>query len=250
MQRYGNMTAGTAWATERGIIAALVTGAFTPPCRLSLIKSLLHPRFIGKVECPDPDCQMEACMGNRMEVVPRAAVALEPGTEGWHFDSDNKAIRSTVVHGKNDRRPGHAPLEYTLPTGPLSKLMLAHIAEGHGQLVLERPDRMLNLFVTRQGAAFNDATFVHFWRTLMGATSLPEGLAYFPPSLARTVFVEDYTSEFGVEPDGWDGAAIIMGNCVNQWRKSYNPSGRNRGAQRAVNAHAAYMDARALGGEE
>jgi hypothetical protein len=76
------------------------------------------------------------------------------------------------------------------------------------------------------------------------ASPLPTPQEYFPPSLARTMFVEDYTSEYGVPPEFWDGAAAIMGNSVAQWGQSYNPSKIRRLAQRAVNAHAAYVEQR------
>jgi hypothetical protein len=69
-------------------------------------------------------------------------------------------------------------------------------------------------------------------------------LKYFPPSLARTVFVEDYTSEYGVEPDMWDGAAVIMGNCTAQWKASYNPSRKRRDASQALKRHEAYVAGR------
>jgi hypothetical protein len=76
----------------------------------------------------------------------------------------------------------------------------------------------------------------------MGSSA--QDLKYFPPSIARTVFVEDYTSEYGVEPDMWDGAAVIMGNSTVQWRASYNPSRKRRDATNALSLHEAYVAAR------
>jgi hypothetical protein len=162
-----------------------------------------------------------------------------PQGEEWHFDYSIRDVCCSVVHGKNDRRHGSSPLTLVFPRGPLVKLMLAHVFAGQRMLTLERGDAMIRLFVTRQGKEFSDATFVHFWRTLMEATDT-NGIEYFPPSKARTVFVEDYTSRYGVEPDMWDGAASVMGNCVRQWEASYNPSRRQRLAQKAVEAHAQY----------
>lgn len=52
---------------------------------------------------------------------------------------------------------------------------------------------------------------------------------------------QEYCSEHGVPPgDMWEGSSILMGNSVPTWRKHYNPSRRQRLAQRAVAAHAAY----------
>jgi hypothetical protein len=245
------MTHATAWTVERAILAAMVTGAYTPPCRLNLLKTVLHPRYAGRVACQDRDCRAgDGCKGNHVAIVeltPRATEATAVGpadaaADMWLYDYEKRAVSIVVVHSKNDRRPANAPLEYTLPRGPLTKLVMAHVAEGHKLLTLEREDYMLRLFVTKQGKEFNDVTFCQFWETLMSGTA--KGIKYFPPSMARTVFVEDYTSEYGVEPDMWDGAAVIMGNSTAQWRASYNPSRKRRVAQRAVRGHEAYVLAR------
>jgi hypothetical protein len=250
--RLGHMTHHTAWTVERAILAAMVTGAYTPPCRLHLLKTILHPHYAGRVGCQDKDCMAGAgCKGNHMALVTLGAAEEAAGPSGapapnpaglWLFDYEKRAVSIVVVHSKNDRRRSNSPLEYTLPRGPLSKLVLAHVKEGHKLLTLEREDSMLRLFVTKQGKEFNDATFCQFWETLMSSTA--SGMKYFPPSLARTVFVEDYTSEYGVEPDMWDGAAVIMGNSTAQWSASYNPSRKRRIAGRAINGHEAYVTAR------
>jgi hypothetical protein len=53
--------------------------------------------------------------------------------------------------------------------------------------------------------------------------------------------LQEYCSEHGVPAgDMWEGSSILMGNSVPTWRKHYNPSRRQRLAQRAVAAHAAY----------
>ena len=69
-------------------------------------------------------------------------------------------------------------------------------------------------------------------------TSIP----YFPPSLARTSFVDAYTDEFGVEPSFWDGAATVMGNTVKMWNEQYNPKKRGREAEMAVANHKGFAD--------
>ena len=73
------------------------------------------------------------------------------------------------------------------------------------------------------------------------ARTAPASLSYFRPTLARTIFVEDYTSNAGVAPEHWDGAAAVMGNSVRQWDATYNPSKRSRQAQGAVAQHGACM---------
>jgi hypothetical protein len=162
--------------------------------------------------------------------------------EAWYYEYSAHQVSNVVVHGKNDRHQGASPLKFIFPRGPLTKLFLAHVLEGQHILTLERAEPMSRLFVTRLGKEYSDATFSQHWKYLLEGTST---LKYFPPSSARTVFVEDYTSKFGVEPEMWDGAAAIMGNTVRQWGASYNPSRRQRIAQRAVDGHAEYSTRRA-----
>jgi hypothetical protein len=88
---------------------------------------------------------------------------------------------------------------------------------------------------------FDDSRFTQYWETTMKSTT---HIAYCPPSLFRTSFIEDYTSENGVEPDMWDGAACVMGNSVRQWRESYNPSRRSRQARATIAAHSRYVSRR------
>lgn len=74
MGRLGYMTANTAWAVERALLAALVTGCYVPPCRLHLLKTIRHPRHNGRTTCPDPDCIIPGCGGNQLQVLRREPV--------------------------------------------------------------------------------------------------------------------------------------------------------------------------------
>jgi hypothetical protein len=158
-------------------------------------------------------------------------------------------IRNVVVHGKNERTGGGIDLDYLLPEGLATKLLAVHILEGR-ELLAPHTDsgQEARLFVTNAGNPFNNATFAHYWRTLMGNCSVAErmGIQYFPPNLARTSFVEEYTSENGVGPEMWDGAAYVMGNCVNQWAASYNPSKsmKRRKTQQAIRHHQHWVEGR------
>jgi len=91
----------------------------------------------------------------------------------------------------------------------------------------------LQMFVTKSGSAFNDVTFVQYWQEAM--KTAPSGLPYHPPSKFRTIFVEEFTAHHHMEPELWDGAAVIMGNSVEQWQRTYNPSRKRRMAQQVVN---------------
>ena len=206
-------------------IVELVTGCSFPPLRLDVIKNVNTPACSAEYGCQDQDCQeRHPCKGNRLEISP----ALDD-------DDGEEELRIFLVHGKNDRRRARSnyQVDFAYPKGDALDLLLVHIREGRALLTLEKADDEVpgRLFVTHEMNAFTDATFVHYWASTM--RTAPAGLKYFPPSQARTIFVEEYTRE-GSSAEFWEGAAIIMGNTVNQWKQSYNPSRKRRMAEGAV----------------
>ena len=66
---YGNITYRTAVDVQRALIACFVTGMYIPPCRLSLLKTWVHPRYNGRIPCTDPDCMFDECGGNQLQVL-------------------------------------------------------------------------------------------------------------------------------------------------------------------------------------
>lgn len=157
----------------------------------------------------------------------------------WCFGYPSKGVKLEIVHGKNDRRQCKEMynVSFTIPEGSLTKLLLAHIFQGQHLLTHHLPEPEHHMFVRKSGSPFTDAVFTQYWGKLMGYANRKHQLAYFPPSLARTIFVEDYTSVYGSCPDVLQGAAAIMGNTVEQWGKSYNPSKKRRLAQQVVAGH-------------
>lgn len=254
MHTYGLLTHRVAAQVQQAIIVALVIGSAFPPLRLDLIKNLNTPAATAAHGCLDPDCLEGArCLGNRIEIVTAGAPGDAPEEDDcsppfppaatWHFGYGLKRLRIHVRHGKNDRRACRANYQicFAVPDGSLHRLLLAHITEGHKILTLEQPDDMPmpRLFITSARRAFSNVTFVHYWKTAM-RTAEPYNLPYFCPSQARTMFVEDYTSANGVEPEMWDGAAAVMGTTVEQWKASYNPSRKRRAVEQAVAMHARF----------
>jgi hypothetical protein len=232
-----------AWQVQAAIVASLVTGSHMPPCRLAVIKSLLHPAFNGRKLCLDPDCkEPDTCFGNHIKVIGGLVRdAQDPGSSSAVTPHTARAITFHAPHHKTEHR-GFAPIEFKLPEGELTDLLLLHIEEGHKLLTQATGDECVSLFVTRTGKPFSDSNFTQYWDKVM--TSAPPELSYFPPVLARTVFVEDYTSATGRPPNMWDGAAAIMGNSVPTWEACYNPSARKRRAQQAVDNHVELLMAR------
>lgn len=123
-----------------------------------------------------------------------------------------------------------------IPDTPLLKLWLAHILEGRNLLTLESSDPARTMFVSEAGNSFSPSTLVHYWDTSMRRTATAYGIEYFSPSKARTIFVEEFSRLHGHSPDLLDGAAAIMGNSVEQWHATYNPTRKRRLAQAAAGA--------------
>ena len=239
MTARGYISKETAWQNQKALISALISGVYLPPCRIHVLITMTHPRFLGRVLCQDPDCIMGAgCAGNHLELTTIAS----KGSSWQHFDFDTQSVKNVVVHQKNDRRGAAQHLEYDFPDGALVKSLLAHINAGH-TLLTQNGGGMTKLFVTHPGNAFSNSTFTQFWKSLMGQVGAQE---YFAPSVMRTMFVEEYTAAHGAEPEMWDGCAAIMGNSVPQWRKTYNPSSRKRGAAAAILSISALREKRKL----
>ena len=70
-------------------------------------------------------------------------------------------------------------------------------------------------------------------------TSTSFGVTYFPPTDLRTVFVEDCT--YAMPRETWEGAAIVMGNSVRQWKPSYWPSRKKRLVDNVVETYSEYI---------
>ena len=126
-----------------------------------------------------------------------------------------------------------------LPQGRLNTLLVWWINEGWHRLGKSVPGgrrRSFNLFTSSVTNAFTDSTFCQYWKKIM----LSVGADYFPPNLARTSFVEAYTSV--MDQSLWQGAASVMGNSPRQWAASYNPSSTNRSIQGAVVEHSTFQE--------
>lgn len=147
-------------------------------------------------------------------------------------------VTCIIEHGKNEFRGCGSALQYDLPRGDITKLMLWHIHYGHKTLTLEQGKQTTELFVKRTGAAFQSAPeFTQYWGTVMTGSNVP----YFAPSAGRTIFVEGYTSGNGADESLWEGAALVMGNSVRRWKESYNPSRKRRLVELAMGNQQGYV---------
>lgn len=165
---------------------------------------------------------------------------LPDGPDKWdHFGYNTSEVVLHIQHGKTDKHGNFTPLELVMPRGNLAKLLLAHIMEGQARLIPPpEGSKPTTMFVSGSGRPFNDSTFSQWWASLLKRTA--PGITRFPPSLARTSFVEDYTCKYGEVPEMWDGAAAIMGNSVRTWMQNYSPTLRRRRAQDVIAMHEDY----------
>ena len=104
MSTEGAISFDTAWRVQLALTAALVTGLYCPPPRLHVILTLIHPKYNGKVCCPDSDCLQPGCLGNRLLVEVGEPPFPEDEGDTWtHFDYKSTSVKFVVVHSKNDR---------------------------------------------------------------------------------------------------------------------------------------------------
>lgn len=140
-------------------------------------------------------------------------------------------------HHKNTSR-GFPPIEFTLPQGMLTRLLVIHIKEGHKLLTKGKAQPML--FVTPcSGQEFSKSTFCQYWKALQERTAKGKFKPFTITSM-RTSFVEAFTGAYGTSMDLWEGAATVMGNSTKQWHARYAPTLRQRRGQAAVDAHAGF----------
>jgi hypothetical protein len=233
----GRITFATARGVHDALLVAFVTGAFIPPCRLNFLKQINRPDLGAAIGCDDPDCQIRDCKGNRFEIV-----CFQEGPD----ETPTYRVRSIVVHGKNDRRPRPCNVQYLLPEGDLTNLLLAHIDQGHETLTAPYGG-CPRLFVSANAKPFSDSLFCNYWNTITNRCPFApmNNVFQFPAAAARTAFVEDFTGARGVQPEFWDGAAVIMGSSTKQWTEAaYRPGKRSAEAHQTLRVYEGYVTKR------
>lgn len=175
---------------QAGIITRIVSGTDAPPCRLSIIKTLVHPSKVSIGGCLDPDCLLRDCKGNRMELVGGGATA---GGGSNSSIITPTSVRIIAPHHKTEAlMQNQGPLDITLPPGrPLTDMLVHWIQHGWHCLVSSTHSSTSSLFLSSVGRPFTDTTFWQYWMKLL--QDRPVGLSLFPPNLARTSFVEAFT---------------------------------------------------------
>ena len=213
---------------QAALVSRIVSGTDTPPWRLSIIKTVVHPSKVSREGCLDPNCHTLGCKGNRVEIVDMQGQEAASGGGGgggrWQRQVDalgggggsssssnisrnQMGIQVTVHHHKNEHQmQNQGPLVVCLPPGrPLTDMMVHWIQHGWHALVSSTGSTSSSLFMSSCGNAFSDSTFCHYWKMLLGDSALP----YFPPNLVRTSFVEAFTA------GGFSGLGHHIGKSVH-----------------------------------
>lgn len=135
IEQLGHMTRPVAIMVQWAAIAVLLTGIEAPPIRVHIVKSALHPAYVAKVPCIDPDCRGGSrCLGNHFE--------LDYST-GDAADKPN--VKLHAPHHKNDRR-GFQPISMAYPRGMLGDLLHLHVTAGHSLITQGTPAKQVCSF--------------------------------------------------------------------------------------------------------
>ena len=173
------------------------------------------------------DCLSSSCPGNKIEMT----------LEG--------RVRILATHHKNDRRTNKissAPIDVTLPMGPLTDLLTFWLEEGWE--VVHSGSSCSTAFSSRGGRSlnpkpFSSTNFSEYWSQLVHTTA-PQRLWTLTATLARSSFVEAYTR--GAEEREWEGAAAVMGNSTSTWKQHYSTMFKNRSMQGAADSFSSFLE--------
>ena len=96
--RNNSLTADDAFQVQHAIVSRLVTGRDMPPCRLSIVKTLLHPSMVSEgMRCPD----LRECKGGEQQ-----GGGLWEGISSNIMYNPNLKIRILAVHAKRNEHLG------------------------------------------------------------------------------------------------------------------------------------------------
>lgn len=138
-------------------------------------------------------------------------------------------------HHKNAKKMGNRPIQYLLSQ--------EHVQEGMGYLMHGwkwfPAESSKLLFVSKTGVPLLLLTV--WWKDLLTQYQAP--FKYFAPRYIREVVVVERRTHSSVTGTTNVGAAMIMGNSLEQWDKTYDKTLNQREAQAAIDGHAAWRQA-------
>ncbi|KAL3163440.1 hypothetical protein ABBQ32_009816 [Trebouxia sp. C0010 RCD-2024] len=197
--------------------AALAAMIFShlPPIRLSCIKSLVGPAYLGP--CLHPDCKEPSCEGNRLSIMSESPLLM----------------RISLPHHKNARKWGKAVIEFDVPSD-LAQLLHTYLGAPRKALLehhLLIGDACPYVFMDMHGRGFVAAAVLTlYWQKWL----VSRGGVAMNPSMCRQVFVDERQSDSATAGPSNQGAAMVMGHSVKQWDKWYDMQYHPRLAQNAV----------------
>ena len=204
--------------------AALVCCMFgyMPPIRLSCLRTLLCPEYLGG--CPHPDCTRPECKGNRLVVLNASPAVVE-----MH-----------LPHHKNEGKWDGAAIDFRVPP-EVAEVLLSYLSAGHALLSskLNMPNgaNLPYVFMSNKGKPFCSCSLSTYWQALLSAAG---GAKHLPPSRLRHIFVDERRSIDSAPGPADRGAAMIMGNSEAMWDRIYDTRFHEREAQHAIDNMASW----------
>ncbi|KAL3144600.1 hypothetical protein ABBQ32_004324 [Trebouxia sp. C0010 RCD-2024] len=213
MQQQG-VTVETSRDMHDAALAAMIF-SHLPPVRLSCIRSLVGPAYLGP--CLHPDCKEPSCEGNRLSIMSESPLLM----------------RISLPHHKNARKWGKAVIEFDVPSD-LAQLLHTYLGAPRKALLehhLLIGDACPYVFMDMHGRGFVAAAVLTlYWQKWL----VSRGGVPMNPSMCRQVFVDERQSDSATAGPSNQGAAMVMGHSVKQWDKWYDMQYHPRLAQNAV----------------
>ncbi|KAL3137449.1 hypothetical protein ABBQ32_006969 [Trebouxia sp. C0010 RCD-2024] len=213
MQQQG-VTVETSRVMHDAALAAMIF-SHLPPVRLSCIRSLVGPAYLGP--CLHPDCKEPSCEGNRLSIMSESPLLM----------------RISLPHHKNARKWGTAVIEFDVPSD-LAQLLHTYLGAPRKALLehhLLIGDACPFVFMDMHGRGFVAAAVLTlYWQKWL----VSRGGVPMNPSMCRQVFVDERQSDSATSGPSHQGAAMVMGHSVKQWDKWYDMQYHPRLAQNAV----------------
>lgn len=203
-------------------LALSLSFGFTPPPRSTVIRTLLHPDFVGLVGCGDPDCKVPGCSGNRLEWTSPAKTAL----------------RLVMVHHKVDKF--HKPVSMLLSPA-VNAVAVLYIKSGAYSYISagRKATAKGRLFITERSVdVYNKSAWLQWWYSLLRAEKAP--FALFPLCRLRHIYATESQGWGSASTDMLAGAARLMLHKPTNWQTTYDLQQEERCTSAAITATLGY----------
>lgn len=173
---------------------------YHPPIRSSCLISLMHPDF-PSTKCSDQGCNIDACLGNRLQYVP---------------GSNKEKLEVFIPHHKNSTRGRDIAIHFTLSPS-ITPLALRYVKDYHPIISRGRPNMF---FAPCLGSVMGPSNFSVWFKGLQSRFRV--SWVTFAPYQLRHIFVTERMGSDAVQGPEPRACARVMGNSVQRWLKTYD----------------------------